>query len=832
MKTEYIRSPFNYTGGKYKLLSQILPYFPDGIVRFADLFCGGGDVALNVNCKELVMNDINPAIMALHNLILRYPADYIQEKLSLIINEYGLSESDKNGYSYYGCDSSSGLGKFNRNGFEALKRSLNEMEIYDEEYPLYLYALLIFSFNNQIRFNSQGKFNLPVGKRDFNARMQSKLHEYSERIKSANVTLVNASFDRIDSSGWGNDTFVYCDPPYLVTCATYNEQNGWSEKDEEKLLAYLNGLNSRNIRFALSNVLRSKGKTNHILLNISEKQDFGSDNDLQISKDSLIYLKQLLKVSVPAREGCVRPFIVLVRLLNELDYLTKEEFTYLLPLCVSSKMTENIAGKIKELRGGQCDEGIYGIIWSVLESMDNYKDALAYFLDNEVDENLICEIGMNRKSKEYDKRYYALYSSLLSFLNSPCDDTFHEFVKARGDLNSGKAKPVWTDRVFTVSNMAKISSDPSAYIRKDVRDSLLKEGIPYFKRFFFKTMHLGKAMATLSDYEDLNLRYLKTSNVIISEDGAVKFDIIPKYFFESAGDGLYSIAFEESPAIYRNCPLAEISPSLVFDEQVILGKIRRDYNVSANTLEDVVRFVEDKRYERFNALIDSKFGDSQLEWLIDRITSRMKTAANFKDIDEEIQSEVTDNADVPTIFEYVIGIIWYKISDRKGRILDFMKLSLDADLLPVTHAAGGEADIVYEYQESESYPAHTLLLEATLAEGSNQRRMEMEPVSRHLGERLLANPSSVAYCIFVTTFLHPQVIADFRSRKTAYYYGYQDNSYVKGMKIIPLDTSDLKRLLMDKKSYSEVYQRFESAYQCSEEEPLKWYNEHVKSLRR
>lgn len=58
---------------------------------------------------------------------------------------------------------------------------------------------------------------------------------------------------------------------------------------------------------------------------------------------------------------------------------------------------------------------------------------------------------------------------------------------------------------------------------------------------------------------------------------------------------------------------------------------------------------------------------------------------------------VTDNADIPTIFEYVLGILWYKTSERHGKILDYMKLSLDADLLPKTHAAGGEADIVYEY---------------------------------------------------------------------------------------------------------------------------------------
>lgn len=43
-----IQSPLNYTGGKYRLLSQILPLFPDDIETFVDLFCGGCNVGINV----------------------------------------------------------------------------------------------------------------------------------------------------------------------------------------------------------------------------------------------------------------------------------------------------------------------------------------------------------------------------------------------------------------------------------------------------------------------------------------------------------------------------------------------------------------------------------------------------------------------------------------------------------------------------------------------------------------------------------------------------------------------------------------------------------------
>ena len=104
------------------------------------------------------------------------------------------------------------------------------------------------------------------------------------------------------------------------------------------------------------------------------------------------------------------------------------------------------------------------------------------------------------------------------------------------------------------------------------------------------------------------------------------------------------------------------------------------------------------------------------------------------------------------MFEYVPGVLWYKISDYQGKVLDYMKLSLDADLLPKTHASGGEADDRTAY-----YPEHALLSETALADSSNQRRMEMEPVSRHLGQHLLRTGNLNSYRIFATGILNIKV---------------------------------------------------------------------------
>ena len=193
-------------------------------------------------------------------------------------------------------------------------------------------------------------------------------------------------------------------------------------------------------------------------------------------------------------------------------------------------------------------------------------------------------------------------------------------------------------------------------------------------------------------------------------------------------------------------------------------------------------------------------------------------------------SMVTDNADAPTIFEYILAILWYKISERKGKVLDYMKLSLDTNLLPKSHAAGGEADIVFEYNASESYPKHTLLIEATLAEKNNQRRMEMEPVSRHLGDHLIATNNLNSYCVFATNYLNPNVVSDFRHRKDIVYYDSKNiTKSVKGMKIIPLETADLRTIIKNKKQYTELYQTFDTAYHNNTIlDPIEWWIECVK----
>ena len=62
-KKNYIKSPMNYTGGKFKLMPQIEPLFPANTNMFVDLFAGGGNVAVNVNANKIIANDYDKHVV-------------------------------------------------------------------------------------------------------------------------------------------------------------------------------------------------------------------------------------------------------------------------------------------------------------------------------------------------------------------------------------------------------------------------------------------------------------------------------------------------------------------------------------------------------------------------------------------------------------------------------------------------------------------------------------------------------------------------------------------------------------------------------------------------
>lgn len=235
MKEKYIKSPLNYTGGKYKLLKEIIPLFPDKINTFIDLFGGGFNVGINANAEHIIYNDIESHVVELMKYLANNDTRKLLYEIDSLIQRYNLS-------------------KENADGFNQLREYYNEKD----SSPIVFYTLICHAFNYQIRFNNNGKYNMPFGKSrsSFNSSLRQKFTIFTEALHNKNVCFTNISFDEFDFSNFDNKDFVYCDQPYFNSVATYNEKNGWTDKHEKKLLLLLDELNNQGIKFALSNNLK------------------------------------------------------------------------------------------------------------------------------------------------------------------------------------------------------------------------------------------------------------------------------------------------------------------------------------------------------------------------------------------------------------------------------------------------------------------------------------------------------------------------------------------------------------------------------------------------
>ncbi len=259
-----VKSPLNYTGGKYKILDQIMPMFPHELDLFVDLFSGGSNVGVNVKAKRIICVDKQKEIIRVMNLFKKYEDGFIINKLENIIDKYELSNSLLNGYEQYNCTSDKGLGSYNKNKYIKLRNDYNSIRYDSTDKDFLFLTLVIYGFNNQIRFNSNGLFNMPVGKRDFNNSLRKKLKNFITKLKTQNIEFINSDFREFAIETTDN-TLVYCDPPYFLGTASYNENGGWTEKDERDLLNYLTVLDEQGIKFALSNVIEHKGNKHNLL---------------------------------------------------------------------------------------------------------------------------------------------------------------------------------------------------------------------------------------------------------------------------------------------------------------------------------------------------------------------------------------------------------------------------------------------------------------------------------------------------------------------------------------------------------------------------------------
>ncbi|MDK2819833.1 MAG: DNA adenine methylase [Mycoplasmataceae bacterium] len=283
INSKFLKTPLNYTGNKFRILNEIFKVMPDKCDVFVDLFCGGGSIGVNYNAKKIFMIDTNEKVINLLSYLSKQNFDKLYKKISLLIYKYNLTFSYENTYKFYknkidysNQSLNNGLKSLNQEGFYKMREDYNKIKNKNTDRAnILLYILMIYSFNNDLRFNSKGFFNLPVGKTDMNKQNILKLKNFLNTIINSEIIFIISDFrsEEVRNILEIADV-IYADPPYLGTTAFYNSTPPWTIVEEKYLLKLSKEMANKNKKFYISNVIKKNEVEERFLCEFIEENDY------------------------------------------------------------------------------------------------------------------------------------------------------------------------------------------------------------------------------------------------------------------------------------------------------------------------------------------------------------------------------------------------------------------------------------------------------------------------------------------------------------------------------------------------------------------------------
>ena len=243
MKKEVISSPIRWAGSKKRILNVMLESFEKDKENYIEPFLGSGVVMINVlnnldvlQYKNIYVNDINSNIISFYKLLKSKPKVLIQSLLELS-NDYNCKNQVEQEKMFY-----------------EIREKFNNTK---ENKEVYFYFLMKVGFNGVYRENKQGKFNVPFGRKEKFIVNEDNLLTISKLIK--NVKFYNLSyekfFDILLKTGKLNNSFIYCDPPYIPDDELVSQKQELytsGKFNHFEFVKILNNFNDSNIMISMS----------------------------------------------------------------------------------------------------------------------------------------------------------------------------------------------------------------------------------------------------------------------------------------------------------------------------------------------------------------------------------------------------------------------------------------------------------------------------------------------------------------------------------------------------------------------------------------------------
>ena len=222
--------PFlKWAGNKYRIIDRIKKSLPNG-KRLIEPFAGSAAVFLNTDYEKYIINDNNPDLIHLYNLLKSDGADFIKKC------RYYFTPRFNNEEQYY-----------------KLRQKFNDTSDIYKRAVLFVY-LNRHGYNGLCRYNLKGGYNVPFGRYKAPYFPEKEMLFFHEKAQKAEFIL--SSFEEVIQSAKKGDV-IYCDPPYVALSPSANftsySAGGFNMEKQQQLADLANETSAKGIPIIISN---------------------------------------------------------------------------------------------------------------------------------------------------------------------------------------------------------------------------------------------------------------------------------------------------------------------------------------------------------------------------------------------------------------------------------------------------------------------------------------------------------------------------------------------------------------------------------------------------
>lgn len=472
---------------------------------------------------------------------------------------------------------------------------------------------------------------------------------------------------------------------------------------------------------------------------------------LPIKDGNLIFLRQMMKLKIYTKkyDGSYSPMLMALYLLTNAKRISQMTL-----LNASVFLNPYLPiDPVKVLKAVESDDADLYTGYIDYAKTDGYDEinAVKGVLPKEIFDKYIRN---QKNSKKYGKVYYDFYLAILKYQETgniePLFKLYSEFTSTIDSaFGFGGHVFKWPRGTKSVERFLKDNKNNSLLNAQNLNTNI-------YKRYLASTR-----MVSVMEYSDTFRRLLKASGIVSFKNGIAELmykDLWENLFHQVDIRQLIFQKYSPTQAkdekaddeglgsMFRsNIPISQILKARNID--AVMDSIRAQLHIS--TSQEAKDQLLSQKDEDFKAFVQKSFPREKVYSILKLFDDRSN--------DIKIKQLTQSDASVPTIYEYIVGLAWYYISDEPYNLYNSFNLSMNADFRPETHAAGGEGDIVIKYSED------ILMLEVTLMNKQAQKRGEWEPVLRHTANLTIDSTPTKVQTLFIADELDPNTINIWRA---------------------------------------------------------------------